>query len=194
MLELTPLTAASPLDGRYAQSTAALREHFSEYALIKARVHVEIQWLLHLSESGQLPELGEINNPQFLQEVISKFSCKDAEKIKQTEATINHDVKAVEYFIKDQMDTVPELKPLKEFMHFGLTSEDVNNLAYGLMIKTGLNAVLRPALNELNSALQAKAHEYASAAMLSRTHGQTASPTTMGKEFANFLQSTRKTT
>lgn len=186
MLELTPLTATSPLDGRYANATAALREHFSEYALIKARVEVEIQWLLHLSELGQLPELKKINNLQFLQNVIENFSCKDAEKIKQTEATINHDVKAVEYFIKDQMDTLAELKPLKEFVHFGLTSEDVNNLAYGLMTKAGLNAVLRPALDELSAALSAKAHEYAGAAMLSRTHGQTASPTTMGKEFSNF--------
>jgi adenylosuccinate lyase len=183
------LLALSPLDGRYAGKAEALRPIFSEYGLIKARVTVEVEWLMALAEEPGLVELPRFSYPasQRLREVASAFSVADAARVKDIERTTNHDVKAVEYFIKEQLKDDAEFGPALEFVHFACTSEDINNLSYSLMLKQARESVLIPALYGLTGKLRAMAHDHAALPMLSRTHGQTASPTTVGKEFANTL-------
>ncbi len=186
--ELDPLTALSPLDGRYADKTTALRALFSEYGLIRQRVAVEIRWLLAL---GGIPQIAEV--PAFspaataaLEHLARDFSVADARRVKEIEAVTNHDVKAIEYFLKERTGDQPEIARVAEFIHFACTSEDINNLAYGLMLKAGRDTVLLPAMDRLIQALQDLAHRHAGAPMLARTHGQPASPTTLGKELANY--------
>jgi len=183
------LTALSPLDGRYAAKAAALRPIFSEFGLMKRRVLVEVQWLLALAEERAIAEVGTISGGTrlFLLTLAEEFSLQDGERIKQIEATTNHDVKAVEYFIKEKIGAHAELGKAKEFVHFACTSEDINNLAYALMLRDARNDVLLPALDKLAASLRNLAHELAAQPMLSRTHGQTASPTTLGKEIANVI-------
>jgi adenylosuccinate lyase len=183
------LLALSPTDGRYASKVDALRPIFSEFGLIKARVHVEIEWLIALAYEPNIPELSAFTTAQtsFLRNIATGFSLEHAARIKEIERTTNHDVKAVEYFIKEQLDANAELAQAKEFVHFACTSEDINNLSYSLMLKQGRDEVLIPKLNSLQDTLLALSHTNATVPMLSRTHGQTASPTTLGKELANVL-------
>jgi len=186
-MNLSPLSAISPIDGRYASKTQVLREIFSEYGLIKARVQVEVRWLQHLATNPQIsevPALGTEAN-QLLEEIVAGFNEADAEAIKRIEATTNHDVKAVEYFLKDKIRQHPELSRIMEFVHFACTSEDINNLSHGLMLKAGRDQVLLPELRRITQAIAKLAQDNAAVPMLSRTHGQTASPTTVGKEMAN---------
>ncbi|WP_129138319.1 adenylosuccinate lyase [Modicisalibacter coralii] len=185
-LELSALTALSPVDGRYAAKAEALREHFSEFGLIRARVTVEVRWLERLAAHPQIVEVPPLSAgaTKFLGELVSGFSVADAERIKEIERTTNHDVKAVEYFLKEKVAEVPELHAVTEFIHFACTSEDINNLSYGVMLRDGLDTLL-PTLREVVDAVERLAHEHADQPMLSRTHGQTATPTTLGKEMAN---------
>jgi adenylosuccinate lyase len=189
MAHLDPLTALSPLDGRYASKVDALRPIFSEYGLMHRRVAVEIAWLIALSEESGIAEL-----PPFpaaarakLQKIVDDFSVEDAAAIKDIERTTNHDVKAVEYFIKHRIGDDATLKQAKEFVHFACTSEDINNLAYALMLRDARDAVLLAEADKVIGKLRELAHANADLAMLSRTHGQTASPTTLGKEMANVV-------
>ena len=186
-LDLTPLTAISPIDGRYADKTQALREVFSEYGLIKYRVMVEVRWLQYLAQHPEIVELSPFSTAanQLLDDLVSNFSIDQALRVKEIERTTNHDVKAVEYLIKESVASLPELDAVNEFIHFACTSEDINNLAHGLMLKQGRDGILIPQLQTIADRLVALSHEYSGVAMLSRTHGQTASPTTVGKEFAN---------
>ena len=187
MLPLSPLTAISPLDGRYVDKTRDLGRIFSEYGLIRRRVAIEIQWLLALSRHPAIVEVPALSPAALdkLTAVAERFSLDDAEAIKRIEKTTRHDVKAVEYFIKDRFSGERELAPIAEFVHFACTSEDINNLAHALMLKDGLDSVLLPALRQLLEHLRTLARALAGQPMLSRTHGQTASPTTLGKEIAN---------
>jgi adenylosuccinate lyase len=187
--QLTTLTAISPVDGRYGNKTAALREHFSEYGLIRARVEVEVRWLQRLAEHPEITEVPALSKEanQLLNELVAQFSVADAEAVKAHERVTNHDVKAVEYFIKDKIETLPELKAITEFVHFACTSEDINNLSHGLMLKGGLQKVLLPEIRQVAEALRSLAHANAEVPLLSRTHGQTASPSTLGKEVANVV-------
>lgn len=182
------LMAISPLDGRYQEKTAPLRTIFSEFGLMKCRVTVEIQWLLMLTEAT-LPAFSPLppQSKQLLNHLIEDFSLTEAARIKEIEASINHDVKAVEYFIKERISDDQTLASLSEYIHFGCTSEDINNLAYALMLKTARTQCMLPALEALLSLLRQFAHQYASLPMLARTHGQPASPTTVGKEIANVI-------
>jgi adenylosuccinate lyase len=189
MAHLDPLTALSPLDGRYASKVDALRPIFSEYGLMHRRVAVEIAWLIALSDESGIVEL-----PPFpaaararLQKIADDFSVADAARIKEIEATTNHDVKAVEYFIKERIGDDGQLKQAREFVHFACTSEDINNLSYALMLRDARDAVLLFELDKVVEKLRALAHAHADLPMLSRTHGQTASPTTLGKEMANVV-------
>ncbi len=177
-----PLLAISPLDGRYHDKFDVLREIVSEYGLIKFRVLVEIRWLQALAASNQLPELPPFNATmnQALNDIIANFSLEDAVAIKNIEKEINHDVKAIEYFIKQRIDG-----KIAEFIHFACTSEDINNLAYALMLKTAHTQCVLPAIASLHQQLLKIAHDHADLPMLARTHGQPATPTTLGKEFAN---------
>lgn len=188
MTILNELTAVTPLDGRYAEVARRLRETTSEYGLMKFRLIVEVKWLIHLSEIKQLPEVPELSQQSidFLNSLIENFDISAAERIKAIECETNHDVKSLEYYLKERLDEVEELKAVKEFVHFGCTSEDINNLAYGLMIKSTLNYCILPELDKILTGFTARAHMHAINAMLSHTHGQPASPTTVGKEFANF--------
>ncbi|MEJ5207042.1 adenylosuccinate lyase [Denitratimonas sp. CY0512] len=183
------LTALSPLDGRYAGKVTALRPIFSEFGLMHNRVKVEIAWLILLADTPQIAEVPALSPAarQFLQAIADDFSEADGARIKAIEATTNHDVKAVEYFIKEKIAEHPELGAAKEFVHFACTSEDINNLAYGLMLRDAREQVLLPAIDNIIEALRALAHAQAEQPMLSRTHGQTASPTTLGKEIANVV-------
>ncbi|WP_136067155.1 adenylosuccinate lyase [Modicisalibacter radicis] len=192
-MQLSPLTALSPVDGRYETKTRALREHFSEFGLIRARVTVEVRWLERLAAHPQVTEVPPLSAEAtaFLNTLVGDFSVADAERIKTIERTTNHDVKAVEYFLKERVAEFPELHAVTEFIHFACTSEDINNLAYGLMLKDGLG-VLRPVMGEIVAAVERLAHEHADQPMLSRTHGQTASPTTLGKEMANVAYRLRR--
>jgi len=183
------LLALSPLDGRYASKVGVLRPIFSEYGLIHARVQVEIEWLLALAAEPLLAELPPFSSAQIarLRTLVTEFSVEDAARVKTIERTTNHDVKAVEYFIKERLGSDAELAPALEFVHFACTSEDINNLAYALMLRRARQDVLLPALGRVVDILRALAHAYAEHPMLSRTHGQTASPTTLGKEIANVV-------
>ncbi|MGA0843202.1 MAG: lyase family protein, partial [Arenicellales bacterium] len=188
-LPFSELTALSPVDGRYSGKSAALRPFFSEYALIRYRVEVEVRWLQTLAEAPGIPEVPALSESAngFLESLIRNFSVADAQAVKAIESTTNHDVKAVEYFLKDQMASHDELKAILEFIHFGCTSEDINNLSYALMLRDGRNNVMVPAIGRLADRLAEMANAFAAEPMLARTHGQPASPTTMGKELANVV-------
>lgn len=189
-LELSALTALSPVDGRYASKTADLREHFSEFALIRERIRVEIAWYLHLANHSGIEELPapEPSALKALRDLAANFTPAQAEEVKAIERTTNHDVKAVEYFLKKVFDDHPSLTPYNEFLHFACTSEDINNLSYACMLKRWREEALLPALSQVQGTLTGFAHAQANTPLLSRTHGQTASPTTVGKEFANVVQ------
>jgi adenylosuccinate lyase len=188
-MELSALTAISPLDGRYGSKTIPLRAIFSEFGLIRARVEVEIRWLQRLADHqdiAEVPAFSAATNAQ-LNAIVSEFNEEDALRIKKIEATTNHDVKAVEYFIKEKFEGNDELQAVTEFVHFACTSEDINNLSHGLMLKAGRDDVVVPMMKEVANAIRKLAHDNAELPMLSRTHGQTASPTTLGKEMANVV-------
>ncbi len=193
-MKLSALTAVSPIDSRYGSRTESLREVFSEFGLIKRRVLVEVRWLQCLAAHEGIPEVPGLSRAatRTLNNIAEKFSEIDARRIKDIEETTNHDVKAVEYFIKERFDGNSELKAIAEFVHFACTSEDINNLAHALMLRDGLHTVLLPVMQSIATTLAQLAHDSASAAMLSRTHGQTASPTTMGKEIANVVARLRR--
>ena len=181
------LTALSPLDGRYAAKTRPLQEHFSEFALMRERVAVEAAWLLALSREPAFTALGPFSaaTEAGLQRAAREFRLEDAERIKAIEATTNHDVKAVEYWLRERFAGNAEVSAAAEFIHFACTSEDINNLSHARMLKGGRDQVLLPAIDAIIERLQALAREHADVAMLSRTHGQPATPTTLGKEMAN---------
>ncbi|MEO5622221.1 MAG: adenylosuccinate lyase [Dokdonella sp.] len=183
------LTALSPLDGRYAGKVDALRPIFSEYGLIRARVKVEIEWLLALAAEPGIPELPPFTAAAAarLHALAEGFSLADAARVKEIERTTNHDVKAVEYLIKERLKDDDELGPALEFVHFACTSEDINNLSYALLLGEARQQVLLPKLDALIETLRTMAHQHAGLPMLARTHGQTASPTTVGKEMANVV-------
>ena len=190
-MDLFSLTAVSPIDGRYSAKTISLRELVSEYGLIKARVRVEAEWLSFLAVQAQLPELSDFGQTQVeaLQPLIHDFHAEQAAQIKSIEQTTNHDVKAVEYFIKDfiKASQDPILIKHLEFVHFACTSEDINNLSHALMLKSAMTTVILPLINRLLSSLRNLATETLNQSMLARTHGQTASPTTVGKELVNVI-------
>ena len=186
---MSALLALSPLDGRYAAAVEALRPVFSEYGLIRARVRVELEWLKSLAAA---PEISEV--PPFsavtlaeIDAVIAGFSPEHAAEVKAIEATTNHDVKAVEYWLKQRFERLPEIQKANEFIHFACTSEDINNLSHALMLREARDSVLLPKLAEIAAKLRQMAHSLAAQPMMSRTHGQPATPTTLGKEIANVL-------
>lgn len=187
-MQLSALSALSPLDGRYASKTDALRPILSEAGFMHHRVKVEVAWLIALSEAG-LAELPPFTPPAraLLEGLASKFTEDDAARIKSIEAVTNHDVKAVEYWLKEKVHDVPELVQASEFIHFACTSEDINNTSHGMMLKTARDEVLLPQLSSVITKLTELAHTYAELPMMSRTHGQPASPTTLGKEMANVV-------
>ena len=188
-MSLTTLNALSPLDGRYQTKLDALRPYFSEYALIKHRAWVEVEWLKALAAATELTEIAAFS-PATIKELdaaIANFSESDAAQVKAIEARTNHDVKALEYWLKDKFAANPEVNKASEFIHFACTSEDINNLSHGLMLKTARDEVMLPFLANLMARLRELATQLADQPMLSRTHGQTASPSTMGKELANVL-------
>ena len=186
-MQLNALTAISPIDGRYGGKTAALRPVFSEYGLMRQRVTVEIRWLQALAANPAITEVPELKpaDAALLDAIIDEFSLADAERIKAIERTTNHDVKAVEYFLKERVADKPALAAVAEFFHFACTSEDINNLAYALMLREARNELLSPLLDKVLDAVRQLARSYAATPMLARTHGQPASPTTLGKEMAN---------
>lgn len=186
-MELTQLTAISPVDGRYGQKTDALRPIFSEYGLIRHRVIVEVRWLQALAAHEGIAEVPALSShaDHLLNDIIGNFSEQDAQRVKNIERTTNHDVKAVEYFLKEKTEGNSELQAISEFIHFGCTSEDINNLAHALILREARNQALLPLLDDVIRAISELAKRYADKPMLSRTHGQTASPTTVGKEMAN---------
>jgi adenylosuccinate lyase len=188
-MELTALTALSPIDGRYADKTFELRTILSEFGLIRYRVMVEVRWLQTLSYEYTIPEVPPFSDwaQQRLQDISFRFGLEEAQRVKSIEEITNHDVKAVEYFLKEQIAGNTELEAVSEFIHFACTSEDINNLCHGLMLKDARDQILLPILDQLIEALRTLAHRYADLPMLARTHGQPASPTTLGKELANFV-------
>jgi len=188
-MSLTTLNALSPLDGRYQTKLDSLRPYFSEYALIKHRAWVEVEWLKALAAEPSLKEIAAfgVDTIKELDSAIASFSEVDAMQVKAIEARTNHDVKALEYWLKEKFDGNPEIKAASEFIHFACTSEDINNLSHGLMLKTARDNVMLPFLSELMARLSELSHQLADQPMLARTHGQTASPTTMGKEMANVV-------
>jgi len=188
-MNLSSLTAISPVDGRYGSKTEALRPYFSEYGLIHHRVLVEVRWLQALAAHEQIVEVPAFSDEAntLLESLINDFSEPDAARIKEIERITNHDVKAVEYFLKEKIADNAEIQAVNEFIHFACTSEDINNLAYGLMLKGGRDEVLVPQLEQLNQTITSLAHQYAGDSLLSRTHGQPASPSTVGKEMANVV-------
>lgn len=183
------LFSISPIDGRYSTQTNELQNLFSEYALIKNRLLIEIKWFIKIAQEPKITNLKSLSNKniRFLQNIFDNFSLKDALKIKQIEKIINHDVKSIEYFLKTKIKNNSELKKYSEFVHFALTSEDVNNLAYGLMITESRDNCLLVIMQQIIEVLKKLAHKYAAIPMLAKTHGQSASPTTIGKEIANFV-------
>lgn len=187
MMNLTALTALSPVDGRYGSKAAALRPIFSEYGLIRQRVIVEVRWLQQLAAIpaiAEVPALSASAN-EFLEQLLANFNEQHAERVKEIERTTNHDVKAVEYFLKEQVADHAELAAVSEFIHFACTSEDINNLSHALMLKEALTTVMVPAMTELTQAIKGLAQQHKSVPMMARTHGQPATPTTLGKEMAN---------
>ena len=187
-MEFTQLTAISPIDGRYRTKVEELVSHFSEYALIKNRVYVEVEYFIALCELP-LPQLKDVEKStiETIRQVYKRFSIEDANRIKTIEQTTNHDVKAIEYFIKEKFDAL-NLNKYKEFIHFGLTSQDINNTAFPLMMKSSLNEVYYPLLDQIIEKLNHYAIEWAEIPMLARTHGQPASPTSLGKEIKVFIE------
>lgn len=192
-MDPSPLTALSPLDGRYHSKVASLRTIFSEFGLIRRRVQVEVAWLRALSENPQIPEVHALSAQAagFLDELVETFSEQDAAEVKEIEATTNHDVKAVEYFLKSKVEGSEELSAMSEFIHFGCTSEDINNLSHALMLRDG-HIVLSQQFQTVSDLLIDLAHQHADQPMLSRTHGQAATPTTLGKELANVVARLRR--
>jgi adenylosuccinate lyase len=188
-MEKTDLRALSPVDGRYASKVDALRDIFSEYGLIRFRTLVEVRWLQWLADEPGVPELPALEPvvKDLLNGIVDEFSLDDAERVKKIEARTNHDVKAVEYFLRERIGGGKEIGAVGDFIHFACTSEDINNLAYGLMLRNARDEVLLPQIRNLLGKLGSMASEYAEQPMLSRTHGQAASPTTVGKELANFV-------
>ena len=188
-LDLSELNAISPIDGRYARYTDKLRGLFSEYGLIQHRYLVELRWFQCLAAEAGIPELPALNKKrqQAINQLAEQFSMDDALVIKELESTTNHDVKAVEYHVKQKLATIDGLAPYIEFVHFACTSEDINNLAWGLMLQKARQEVIEPDMKAVVDAIASLAKEYAEVPMLSRTHGQVASPTTLGKEFANVV-------
>jgi adenylosuccinate lyase len=186
-MQLSSLTAVSSVDGRYAGRTASLREIFSEYGLIRYRVIVEIRWFQALAANADFPYVSSLSDAAntFLDTLIKDFGPDAAQRVKTIEATTNHDVKAIEYYLKECFAKQEELNSLSEFLHFACTSEDINNLSYALMMREAREQLFLPVFANINQTLQGMVSEYADVAMLSRTHGQTASPTTLGKEIAN---------
>ena len=193
-LPLNSLTALSPLDGRYEKKTAGLRTCFSEFALMRYRVLVEIEWLIALSQAPELVECPPFSKAteSSMRDAAASFSIADAERVKAIEATTNHDVKAVEYWLRERFAANAEVVKAQAFIHFACTSEDINNLAHALMLKSACETVLLPALAGIESRLQVLAHRHAGVAMLSHTHGQAATPTTLGKEMANVAHRLRR--
>ncbi|MBI0004986.1 adenylosuccinate lyase [Gilliamella sp. W8126] len=186
-MELSALTALSPIDGRYGDKTTELRTIFSEYGLLKYRVQVEVRWLQKLAKQADILEVPTLSEQatKHLNEIVENFNEQDAIRIKTIEKTTNHDVKAVEYFLKEKVNTNEELQAINEFIHFACTSEDINNLSYALMLKTARDTVLIPYWNKLITIITTQAKTYRDLPLLSRTHGQPATPSTIGKEFAN---------
>ncbi|WP_417777051.1 adenylosuccinate lyase [Stutzerimonas xanthomarina] len=188
-MQLSSLTAVSPVDGRYAGKTSALRSIFSEFGLIRCRVQVEVRWLQRLAAHAGIPEVAPFSDEAnaLLDQLAENFQLEHAERVKEFERTTNHDVKAVEYLLKEQAKQLPELAKVNEFIHFACTSEDINNLSHALMLREGRDDVLLPLMRQLADAIRALAVAHADVPMLSRTHGQPASPTTLGKELANVV-------
>ena len=186
---INPIAALSPLDGRYAKSVEALRPVFSEYGLMRARVRVELSWLKALAAEPKIMEVPPFDEAVLaeIDDVIAGFSLEDAAAVKAIEATTNHDVKAIEYWLKERFAGVPAVSAVSEFIHFACTSEDINNLSHALMLREARDEVLLPKLAEVSDKLRSLAHELAAVPMMSRTHGQPATPTTLGKEVANVL-------
>ena len=186
-MDLSQLTAISPVDGRYGSKTETLRPIFSEYGLIRHRVVVEVRWLQALAAHAAIQEVPMLSShaDSLLNDIVDKFSEQDAQRVKNIERTTNHDVKAVEYFLKEKIAGNAELEAVSEFIHFACTSEDINNLAYALMLREARNQALLPLLDDVIRAIKELAQRYADQPMLARTHGQTATPTTVGKEMAN---------
>lgn len=193
-MELTPLNALSPLDGRYQTKLDPLRPYFSEFALIKHRAFVEVAWLKALSQAEALKEIAPFSEQtiQELDDTMAQFSESDAAKVKAIEVRTNHDVKALEYWLKERFDINDEIRRASEFIHFACTSEDINNLSHALMLKAARDEVMLPMLQTLSARLTELAQQLADTPMLSRTHGQTASPTTLGKELANVVYRLRR--
>jgi adenylosuccinate lyase len=193
-MALTPLTALSPLDGRYSSKVEPLRRHFSELALIRYRVQVEVEWLKVLAAEPALKEIPAFSTAALAQldAIVRDFAEADGAAVKTIEARINHDVKAIEYFLKEKLGANAEIAKVAEFIHFACTSEDINNLCHALMLKAARDAIMLPALDRIIEHLAALAHELAGTAMLAHTHGQPASPTTLGKEFANVVSRLRR--
>ena len=186
-MELSSLTAISPIDGRYGSKTSSLRSIFSEFGLLKFRVQVEVRWLQKLASCADIKEVPafEKNANDYLDAIVANFNEEDAARIKTIERTTNHDVKAVEYFLKEKVATIPALHQVSEFIHFACTSEDINNLSHAIMLETARQEILLPTWRELIDTVSKMAQEYRDLPLLSRTHGQPATPSTMGKEFAN---------
>ncbi len=194
-MDLTRLKALSPADGRYADKVQSLRSIFSEFGLIRFRVLIEVRWLQWLSDEAAVAELAPLSPvmKDMLNHVVDDFSTEDAVRVKKIEATTNHDVKAVEYFVRERIGTGKDTRNLADFIHFACTSEDINNLAYALMLRTARDELLVPRMKELIARLRTLANDHAGTAMMSRTHGQAASPTTVGKEFANTVHRLSRT-
>ncbi|MFZ3186745.1 MAG: adenylosuccinate lyase, partial [Pseudomonas sp.] len=188
-MQLSSLTAVSPVDGRYASKTSALRPIFSEYGLIRFRVMVEVRWLQRLAAHNGIAEVPPFSPAAnaLLNTLAENFELAHAERVKEIERTTNHDVKAVEYLLKEQATKLPELANVSEFIHFACTSEDINNLSHALMLREGRDTVLLPQMRQVAEAIRQLAVNFADISMLARTHGQPASPTTLGKEFANVV-------
>ncbi len=193
-MELSSLTAVSPVDGRYGRATANLRPIFSEFGLIRHRVLVEVRWLQMLAANTDIPEVPPFSEhaQHLLDHLVEKFHEEDAQRIKTIESTTNHDVKAVEYFIKEKIAGNDELEAVSEFIHFGCTSEDINNLSHALMLRESRTQAILPKMDEIVDTLSELAHQFADVPMLCRTHGQPASPSTMGKEVANVVYRLRR--
>jgi adenylosuccinate lyase len=193
-MSLTPLTALSPLDGRYRTKVAALSEYFSEYALIRFRVQVEVEWLKALAAEPVIAEVPPFSRAtaKRLSAEATGFQAQDAEAVKAIEARTNHDVKAIEYWLRERLADAPEVLRVKQFIHFACTSEDINNLCHALMVQQARERVLLPTLDRIIEKLTSLAHALADLPMLSRTHGQPATPTTLGKEMANFVHRLRR--